>query len=404
MADEHKEALLDCIAQKFRWISRIVAPEAPGFVFFGGELQPADFGLDGYDRPASLSGKGIDAAEAFGACVGEGIEHLSRLEWGNEQIFRGTPRATEHGFDEKSLAEIGRLAGYEANWEDVELDWTPAMRLSEDVPVLVPTDICLRRRTSSVVVPLPSAISTGCAAGPTLEVATLSALLETVERDAVALWWSGGRRGRPFSLNTLARTGAAELLRVLRQGNEARITWLLNITTDIAIPCVAALSATADGHGFACGTAARPGAGKAIRAAMLELCQSELGHHLVAAKRHARGDAALNDVDRRKLERGHSLDARDCQLLHAIGFPEDAATITATDAADAVATAVARVQRGGVEPLLVNLTRPELGIPAVRVIVPGLQPFPSSLKTGRLAAELRKLGPDAAMPTGMSLF
>ena len=73
---------LDNLAGKFRWIRRILADDAPGFVFFGGELDPADFGLSGYEHSVSLSGKGTVTAEAFAACVGEGIEHLSRLGLG----------------------------------------------------------------------------------------------------------------------------------------------------------------------------------------------------------------------------------------------------------------------------------------------------------------------------------
>src|SRR3954453_8317734 len=99
----------------------------------------------------------------------------------------------------------------------------------------------------------------------------------------------------------------------------------MNLTSDVGVPCAAALSATADGRGFACGTAARIDIAQAIRAAMLELCQSELGHHLVAAKRAARGGAALNAVDRRKLDRAEKLDVRSAALLHPAGFPDDIA-------------------------------------------------------------------------------
>jgi ribosomal protein S12 methylthiotransferase accessory factor len=288
MLMEKAEAQLQIIAQRFRWIRRIVAPDAPGFVFFGGELNAADFGLSGYDQTASLSGKGVSASEAFAGCVGEGIEHLSRLEWGDEHLVRGTFETVDHRLAEKSLFEIGRLAGYDPRLETPELDWMQGRRISDGAAVLVPASLCIRRRDPSKGMGIPSAISTGCAAGRSIEAATLTALLELIERDAVALWWMGGRRGGPFDLGTLARTGAALLLDRLREGNNSRITWLLNLTSNIDIPCVAALSASVEGRGFACGTAARMDVQQAVRAALLELCQSELGHHLVAAKRKVR--------------------------------------------------------------------------------------------------------------------
>jgi ribosomal protein S12 methylthiotransferase accessory factor len=309
-----------------------------------------------------------------------------------------------HGLDEASLVDIVRLSGYDGGRETPELDWMPAVRLFDGASVRVPAVICIRRPASLGAVPIPSAISTGCAAGPTLEVATLAALLEVIERDAVALWWMGGRRGSAFGLNGLARTGAAELLRQLRPEDQSRPTWLLNLTSDVGIPCVAALSATAEGRGFACGTAARLRTADAIRAALLELCQSELGHHLVAAKRSMRGDQALNESDRRKLDRDRNFDARFCDLLLPYGFPEEPTETEPAESAEAIRTVVEGLRRIGVEPLLVDLTRPALPAPAVRVIAPGLQPFPSSLMTDRLIRTTANVGTRAAKPPGMPLF
>jgi ribosomal protein S12 methylthiotransferase accessory factor len=404
MLIEQAEPNLPIIAEKFRWIRRIVAPDAPGFVFFGGEVSAADFGLAGYEHTASLSGKGMSEGEAFAGCVGEGIEHLSRLEWGDEPLVRATFATADHRLGERSLREIGHLCGYDPGSETPELDWIHGCRLSDGSAVLVPARLCIRRPASKAAL-LPSAISTGCAAGRSIEEATLAALLEVVERDAVALWWMGGRRGRAFDLSTLARTGAAELLERLREGNNSRITWLLNLTSDIEIPCVAALSASVAGRRFACGTAARLDVQQAVGAALLELCQSELGHHLVAAKRKVRGDQALNEVDRRKLERARNLDARCCDLLHPSGFPAAAVSASGSpEAADGIPTVVEHLQRIGVEPLLVDLTRSGLGVPVARVVAPGLQPFPSSLTTNRVARIIAQLGTGAAKTVCMSLY
>lgn len=397
----------EVFATKFRWISRIEAPDAPGFVFVGGELDPVDFGLVGFGGPVSLSGKGIAAAAAFAGCVGEGVEHLARLEWGDENLVSGTARTVEHGHSESVLADLVELAGYGGASDIPVLDWMSAVRLSDGAEVRVPAAICLRRPAGQNLVPVPSAISTGCAAGPTRAAAMLAALLELIERDAVALWWLGGRRGRPVGLNTLAYTGVAEFLRELRQGHDRRPTWLLNLTSDIGVPCVAALSATADGRDFACGTAARIDPAEAGRAALLELCQSELGYRLVAAKRSTRGIGALNDVDRRKLDRGLRLDARDCTLLHAAGFPSEMPPFPIAETAgetDAIERVVERLQQVGVEPLLIDLTRAALPAPAVRVIAPGLQPFPSSLATARLVRSTANLEMQAAEPPGIPLF
>src|SRR5437667_10255451 len=149
MSSEAEDTNLQRIARKFRWMARIVAPDAPGFVFFGGELCPADFGISGYQQTMSLSGKGLDAEEAFAGCVGEGVEHLSRLDWGDRQLSRGTPLTADHRLDPASLAEIVRLTGYEAERESPELDWPEldwmeASRLSDGASVRVPARLCIR--------------------------------------------------------------------------------------------------------------------------------------------------------------------------------------------------------------------------------------------------------------------
>lgn len=103
-----------------------------------------------------------------------------------------------------------------------------------------------------------AALSTGCAAGPSFEAAAARALLELVERDAASLWWIGGRRARPVAAAGAANVEAVRLLASLREWSKERTTWLLDITTDIEIPTLAAVSVDADGRGLACGLAARP--------------------------------------------------------------------------------------------------------------------------------------------------
>ena len=364
----------------FRWISQIEAPDAPGFFFFGAEVQAADFGHPLDSMPAaSLSGKGIDRQTAFTACVGEGAEHLSRLEWGDEDLTEGLPDDVPHGLAAPVCEALLQLLGPEGGSPH---SWMPGALLSDGSRILIPANLCLRRRD---VTP-PSAISTGCAAGPTRDAATLSALLELVERDAAALWWQGGNPGRPLSLETLARADAAGLVARLRGEADNRAAWLLDITSDLGIPVFAAISFDKTGGGFASGLAARLDPAAAMRDALLELCQIELGHHIVAAKRKVRGEDALNDADRRKLRRSREMDAQRCAWLHPAGVPRDHPDADAVDPASGIDHIVGRMQAIGVEPLTVDLTRAAIGVPVMRALASGLQPFPSTISTARLAA------------------
>jgi len=380
------------IAENFRWISPIHAPDAPGFVFIGGELHASDFGHPETQWPsAQLSGKGCSEQEALQGCIGEGVEHLSRLEWGGEIIARGCAGELPHGHSAQTSHEILRLLDLDSEDGTTELSWMEGVRLRDQARILLPVDLCLRRLRRDTGDTPPSAISTGCAAGQTKEAATLSALLELVERDAAAMWWRGRRRGRAISMETLANSGGAALLGDLRQGNSDRRTWLLDITTDVDICCIVAISVNADGKGFATGIAAHLDVARAIRGALLELCQIELGHRLVAAKREVRGDAALNDSDRRKLERSEKISADCCDLLRPDTPAHNRQVTQEFDVPDAIEKVIEGITRIGSEPLLVDLTRPEIGIPAVRAVAPGLQPFPSKVETARLARQMSGL-------------
>lgn len=379
---------LERAAKKLRWVSQIEAPDAPGFCFFGGEVHASDFGHTEKNLPvASLSGKGLSKKEAFEGCVGEGIEHLSRLEWYNEALTRGTADMVAHGLGGRALSALLEQQGLDAEADQIEFDWIAALRLSDNSEVFVPADLCLRRVPGRLVRELPSAISSGCAAGPTHEAAIVAALLELIERDAAALWWKGGRRTRAVSLETLAQAEVTSLMDQLRAGSKGRTSWLLDITTELEIPCFAAVSFNAEGRGFASGLAAGLDPKDAIRRAVLELCQIELGHHIVDAKRQVRGNAALNEADRRKLLRSQTIDANRCDRLQPAGLPRDFVDQNLSEVAENIEFIVRALGRSGIEPIIVDLTRPFLGVPVVRALAPGLQPFPSKVTTARLAAE-----------------
>ena len=180
------------------------------------------------------------------------------------------------------------------------LQWMNATRLSDGAVVALPVDACLRRPPAQRAMEPPFLLGTGTAAGASLEAATLHATLELIERDALGLWWKGGQRG----LAVDGERAEFELtIAALRRGRADRETWLLDITTDLAVPCVVAVSCAADGGEFAFGAAARLTLADAARTALLELCQLELALHVVQRKARERGAEALNAADRQHLAR-----------------------------------------------------------------------------------------------------
>jgi ribosomal protein S12 methylthiotransferase accessory factor len=270
--------------------------------------------------------------------------------------------------------------------------------------VLLPADICLRRPPAQRDFTPPYPLSIGSAAGPSRDAAALHGLLELIERDATSLWWWGGRLPRSIPPHHEAGTVAEDLLRQLRQGASVqRRTWLLDITTDIGVPCVTAVSCRADGSGFAFGLAARPALEAAVRSAILEMCQLELADAVVAAKRVERGDDALNAQDRVHLQRA-AINADQCKLLQPVAGQANHLPFHATEESAIFSLIVERLEKLGIDTFCIDLTRQRFAVPVVRVIAPGLQLEPSEIVTARLQDTIARTGGGKIYTGGVPLI
>jgi ribosomal protein S12 methylthiotransferase accessory factor len=391
-------------ADKLIRLFRLTAPAAPGLIFIGGEIDPTRVeGVLAEPGTLSLAGTGTAMDQAMAACLGEGVERLSQFERPGEAMVTAGVAEIGTRASEQMRAWLD-LHRHDLGWDESRaLDWVAGSGLADGQPVLVPADLCLRRTPDRRALALTSPLSTGCAAGPTPEAARLRALLELVERDAVSLWWIGGRRARPLALEAPALTGASELVAALRQGRRERRSWLLDITTDLGIPCVVAVSVDADGTGLACGFAARLSLPEAARSALLEMCQMELANQIVETKRRARGESALNSVDRNHLRRAR-LNAGSCALLQPQGLP--AAPVESPDASavQGIRTIAERLSLIGADAYLVDLTRPVFGISVAHAVVPAFQPMPSTLRSPRLRGVIAQTGGGAPAADDFSLL
>ena len=382
---------LQVVLPRFARLFSITSHLAPGLHMIGGELL-----LDKDDQIAagtvtvSATGTGTRLSEALTACVGEAAELLSQFERPGDVALTCARSALSPG-------QTGMLSGWIAGaLEDTgsvsAIDWTAAFDADGQQTHRVPTDICFRRPPARRAVPLVGALSSGCAAGADQEMATQRALLELIERDAAALWWFGGRPPRELPAAGTMLTVANALNRDLRRGVEERHTSLLDITTDLTVPVMAAVSVDRRGRGLACGLAARLDPTEALCAAIRELCQMELSAPLAELKMQARGVAALNEADRRHLLRAR-FDTSDCELLRprADNSPPLPTTSSASSAPGGASSWVASMA-SKIKLATLDLTRADLGVPVARVLSPDLQPFVPMPRSRRLDAALNQFG------------
>lgn len=389
--NRHRAALLRAAAG-FRRVFQLEGADAPGLVAIGAEVDPAGIGVEGV-AVAGVAGIGLSFRQAFESCIGEGVEYLSQcvtpadpIAWLREdEALAGAPPA---------LAELWeRLHPYRRRPEDPLTAWAAAESLVDGGVVRLPADLCFRRPEAARDITPPWPLGIGCGAGTDAAAATAHGLFELVERDAVALWWRGGRRAHLLPADV---TGVAELLSRLRGEVTERRSWLLDITTDLGVPVVVAASCNDDGFGLACGHAARGTLAAAAQAAVLEMTQMELAHRIAAAKRESLGEAALNDADRQHIHRFTRIEVARTPALHPQAPPAPPRDLSAGDGSAAVTELQGRLLGAGLAPCVLDITRPALGIPARRTLCPGLEAGMTAPPGPRLSASAAEHGVDPA--------
>ncbi len=91
-SEARQRGLLLRAASRFVRVFELGAPEAPGLVCVGAELDPAIADPLHVGSPVvSVSGVGLSLQEAFQGCIGEGIEYLSQLQTRGDRFEMAGP-------------------------------------------------------------------------------------------------------------------------------------------------------------------------------------------------------------------------------------------------------------------------------------------------------------------------
>ncbi|NBB82134.1 MAG: TOMM precursor leader peptide-binding protein [Alphaproteobacteria bacterium] len=348
-------------------------------------------------------GKGGTRAAAEASALGEAVERYSSVWRGEEAVRRARfvdladAAPDPAGYLTWSAAQYADRAAWNAAQggsrfhvvpnpfdPEAKIDWSPAWSLTRSETRWLPSSYCYFGHPESETHFFSAGESNGCAAGTTRAEAFVHGFAELVERDAVAIWWYNRLR-RPGV--DIASFGLKDWRRL--EGYYAalgRSIWALDLTHDLGIPAFAALSARTDGdrpeviYGFAAGLDPRAALSAAI---------GELNQFLPAvSRRDAEGNTLYGWPEPEAIAwwQGERL-ADHPYLLPADAPPTrlaDRPSLATDDHADDVAVCVDRAAAVGLEVLALDLTRPDIGFPVVRVIAPGLRHFWRRLGPGRL--------------------
>jgi oxazoline/thiazoline synthase len=341
--------------------------------------------------PLSADGKGSDAEEAVLRCTMEAVERYSSVFTGHE------PTLSSRGCELDSLSVESILLFSEAQLDAREqlnqrpgglhgvperfdhnrpTRWVPARPLFSGSERFVPVGY------SHLWYPFRGepiynyADTNGCAAGETRVDATLRGLLELIERDALAIWWYNRLRRPGIDLSIWDDLDVQAAVWLFAE--QGRSVSLLNLTHDLEIPVFAAVSADENGRDIYFGCAADFCAVTAAKRALAELIQFWYWAAILGVS-----------SDRESWLKEGLLDRHLYLVPFGRATQPEAIRINTEEA---LTMCLRGLERAGVNAYAVDLTKPELGVPVVRVVAPGLRHYGPRFAPGRLYDVPVKLG------------
>ena len=357
------------------------------------------------------SGKGMSEMQAKVSALCEAVERYSGEFTGGElrvtRALQDWKEGEAYHPNDIMLYSTRQYAEREAwnkkdsrfNWvpeplaENAPIDWTPLWSLTAQRHRYLPTQLVYYRAQASEANNTCYAMgcSNGNAAGNTLEEAILQGFFELVERDAMALWWYNRLRKPGVAVETFGEPYLLELAEHYRQHYQ-RATWALDLTSDLGIPVFVAVSKMMEGKeerllfGLGCHLDAR---------IALQRAFAEMNQMLGMAHTGEGGELLLEDSETLEWLR-HATVANqpymaadpdqplkrlgDYPIQHSGEFLQD------------INHCRSIIEAQGMEMLVLDQTRAHVGMPVVKVVVPGLRHFWARFAPGRLYDVPVKMG------------
>ena len=322
-------------------------------------------------------GKGPDCTSARVSAVMEAIERVSAEQVDRTRVRRATFESLVGMEVEPIDPEAFDLPPESSYSPDLQLDWVEARELLADREVLVPVDLLISPPEEGV---LADVDTNGLAAGNTLLEATVHAVCEVVERDADAqleftTLFSGGDGGSPVLRLLRGETLPPDACEARQALIECGLHVVVQyVESDIHIPTFRTVlyepaypgrtewsPRVFEGWGTSASTQC------ALLRSIHEAAQSRLGFIQGSRDEFNYKPRATASSLRDQLDRD----------LAGIPIAFDAIhSFETTDLLDELVYLLEQLARAEVRQVVVSeLTRPDLGIPVVRVRIAGLASF-----------------------------
>lgn len=348
------------------------------------------------------AGKGASEAQGRASALCEALERYSGLYTGDEYRERASYRHMGDRAIHPNAVMLYSDTQYSQreHWngrgsffqfvpepfdEEADIDWSPLWSFTEERFRYLPTGQLYFSYPRGQCPAYFGADSNGNAAGNTLEEAILQGFMELIERDAAAVWWYNRLHRPAVDLDSFELPYLSDLQGYYTSLN--REFWVLDITSDFAVPVFAAVSRRVDKpvEDIVFSFGAHPDAKIALLRAVTEM--NQFLPAVLPIGVDGSGEYAFPDEEAQRWWKTATLASQPYLV------PDRAlARVTRSnyrdswggDLRDAVLRCQRIVEAQGHEFLVLNQTRPDLGLPVVKVVAPGLRHFWARFAPGRL--------------------
>ena len=316
------------------------------------------------------NGKGATREQALASAMMEAIERYSAEQRPEDEVIYGT-------YDEALSAGLA-VNPYELILPDSvvgmvhssEIAWVRGTDLFRGEPVWVPACEAFYPYFPTTDLQLYKYHTNGIAAGNTMEEAILHALFELIERDA----WSIAEYNEYANADVIIDDPDSVPGRLMQKFRDQGIEiHLKDLTSDIGVPTIGASAddtVTKDPELLTIGVGTHLNPEIACIRALTEVAQSRTTHKH-GAKVNAKLQKQMQDLGYEKMKSLNRLWFSELPRKVNLSEMKNGATDYVLDDIEAV---LGRLMECGFDMVAcVDLTRPELGVPAVRMVVPGLE-------------------------------
>ena len=319
----------------------------------------------------NYNGKGATPEQAKASAVMEAMERYSAEQRESDEVAYGTmQQMRDSGMPFVEPADLILPARVMGMVESAEIAWVECYDILRGEEVWVPACAVFYPYYPDGDLQLFRFHTNGIAAGNTIEEAILHAIFEVIERDA----WSIAESFNRTKADIIIDDDDSVPARLLRNFRDAGIEIRLkDLTTDVGVTTIGASSddvRTKDPEMLDIGVGTHLNPEIAAIRALTEVAQSRTTHKH-GLKVNAELQKRTREMGYERVKEANALWYADSMASEKLSSMKDEATEYVLDDIEVV---LGKLMDAGFDRVIIaDLTRPEIGVPTVRAIIPGME-------------------------------